>query len=73
MNESRFAQSVQSSSDTQSLVILEMEKKLNPTAFWRRLWKKDKFCTITTAQYWDWLTYIDVRNHGPQMLGRLPH
>jgi hypothetical protein len=28
--------------------------------FWRRLWKQDKFCTISTAQYWDWLTYIDV-------------
>ncbi len=39
MNESRFAQTVQSSSDTQSLVIIEMEKKLNPQAFWRRLWK----------------------------------
>ncbi len=50
----------QSSSDTQSQVILEMERKLNPQAFWRRLWKTDKYCKITTAQYWDWLTYIDV-------------
>ena len=49
-----------SSSDSQSRVILEMERKLNSDVFWRRLWKKDKFCAITTAQYWDWLTYIDV-------------
>jgi hypothetical protein len=48
------------SSDSQSRVILEMERKLNSQVFWRRLWKTDKFCTITTAQYWDWLTYIDV-------------
>ena len=48
------------SSDSQSRVILEMERKLNSDVFWRRLWKKDKFCAITTAQYWDWLTYIDV-------------
>jgi len=52
----------QSNSDSQSRVILEMERKLNPQVFWRRLWKHDKFCTITTAQYWDWLTYIDVKN-----------
>jgi hypothetical protein len=47
-------------SDSQSRVILEMERKLNPAVFWRRLWKTDKYCTISTAQYWDWLTYIDV-------------
>lgn len=51
---------IASKSDTQSTVILEMEKKLNPTAFWRRFKKNDRFCTISTAQYWDWLTYIDV-------------
>jgi hypothetical protein len=47
-------------SDSQSAVIMEMERKLNPTAFWRRFWKHDRYCGITTAQYWDWLTYIDV-------------
>jgi hypothetical protein len=47
-------------SDSQSTVIMEMERKLNPSAFWRRFWKHDKYCAITTAQYWDWLTYIDV-------------
>ena len=52
-----------SQSDSQTRVILEMERKLNPAVFWRRLWKQDKFCTISTAQYWDWLTYIDVRNY----------
>lgn len=37
------------SSDSQSRVILEMERKLNQQVFWRRLWKRDKFCTISTA------------------------
>jgi len=60
MSEIRFAESVQSSSDTQSMMIMQMEKKLNPTAYWRRFWKTDKYCKITTAQYWDWLPYIDV-------------
>lgn len=49
-----------SSSDSQTVMIMQMEQKLNPTAFWRRLWKNDKYCSISTAQYWDWLTYIDV-------------
>ena len=48
------------SSDSQSAVILELEKKLNPTVFWRRLWRNDKYCTLSSNQYWDWLTYIDV-------------
>ncbi len=48
------------SSDSQTRVIIEMERKLNPQVFWRRFRKTDKFCTISTAQYWDWLTYIDV-------------
>lgn len=59
------------SSDSQSAVILQMEKKLNPQAFWRRLWTQDKFCTISTAQYWDWLTYIDVRFSKLNNEGRL--
>lgn len=40
-------------------MIMEMERKLNPTAFFRRFNKTDKFCVLSTAQYWDWLTYID--------------
>ncbi len=54
--------SVQGASDNQTLMILEMERKLNPVIFWRRLMGKDKYCRITTSQYWDWLTYIDVSN-----------
>ena len=50
----------QTGSDSQSNVILTMERKLNPAVFWRRLWKQDKYCSISTAQYWDWITYIDV-------------
>lgn len=47
-------------SDNQSAVILEMERKLNPTSFWRRFRKQDQYTSITTIQYWDWLTYLDV-------------
>ncbi|CDW73363.1 dhhc zinc finger domain containing protein [Stylonychia lemnae] len=49
----------ENSSDTQSAVILQMEKKLNPSVYWRRFWKHDKYCMISSNQYWDWLTYID--------------
>ena len=48
-------------SDNKSHMIIEMESKLNAGWFLRRT-KKDKLCTITTSQYWDWLTYIDVRS-----------
>jgi hypothetical protein len=58
----------QSSSDSQTVMIMQMERKLNPTAFWRRLWANDKYCTISTAQYWDWLTYIDVIAHSVLLL-----
>ncbi len=65
----------QSASDSQSMTILAMERKLNPSAYWRRLWKTDKYCSISTAQYWDWLTYIDVRDPYELIFvfaGRLP-
>lgn len=42
------------------MMILEMEKKLNRAAYLRRFWKRDKYCTLSTTQFWDWLTYIDV-------------
>jgi hypothetical protein len=50
----------QSNSDLKSYMILRMEKKLNPSAFWRRYWKHDKYCKITTSQFWDWLVFVDV-------------
>jgi hypothetical protein len=48
------------SSDSQSAVILEMERKLNPVSFWRRLRGRDNYATLTTSQYWNLLVYIDV-------------
>ena len=50
----------QTTNDHKSQVIMLMEKKLNPKAYWRRFWKHDKYCGLSTNQYWDWLTYIDV-------------
>lgn len=49
-----------SEEDLRSMMIWDMEKILNPGWFWRRLNKTDQFGTLSTAQYWDWLTYIDV-------------
>lgn len=48
--------------ESRTNMIMEMERKLNSSWFKRRLQAKDNFCTLTTAQYWDWLVYIDVRN-----------
>ena len=41
-------------------MIMHMERTLNPAWFNRRD-KKDQFCTLSIMQYWDWITYIDVR------------
>ena len=49
-----------SEQDQRSMMITEMERILNPSWFLRRLTKNDEYCTLSTSQYWDWLTYIDV-------------
>ena len=48
-------------SESRTNMIYEMEKKLNANWFARRLRKHDSYATLSTTQYWDWLTYIDVR------------
>ncbi len=48
------------SEDNQSQMIFNMERKLNATWFAKRFNKKDKYCALSTNEYWDWLTYIDV-------------
>ena len=48
--------------ERQSLLIMSMEKKLNPNshALYKYFNRADKkVCRISTAQYWDWLTYLD--------------
>ena len=48
--------------EKQSLMIMTMEKKLNPNswALFKYFNRSDKnIAKISTAQYWDWLTYID--------------
>ena len=40
-------------------MIMAMESTLNSSWFDGRS-DKDKYSTLSTAQYWDWLTYIDV-------------
>lgn len=47
--------------DSRSIMIIEMEKKLNPKWFSRYARRADDFASLSIAQYWDWLTYIDVR------------
>jgi len=46
--------------DDRTNMIFEMEKKLNPSWFARHNRSSDDFATLSVAQYWDWLTYIDV-------------
>ena len=47
-------------SDSVSSMILQMEKKFNPKVYFRRFWKHDQYCSLSSNQYWDWLVYIDV-------------
>ena len=44
-----------------SAMIVSMEKTLNNAWFMRRESGKDKYCTLSSSQYWDFITYIDVR------------
>jgi len=44
-----------------SAMIMSMEKTLNNAWFMRRTAAKDQYCTLSSSQYWDFLTYIDVR------------
>jgi len=57
--------------ESRTNMIYEMEKKLNPTWFARRLRKHDSYATLSTTQYWDWLTYIDVRTSMKKLWFRL--
>ena len=49
-----------SNAENRTAMIHAMERKLNPSWYARRN-KSDTHCTISIAQFWDWLTYIDVR------------
>ena len=49
-----------SEEDNRSSMIMSMEAKLNPTWFEKRATAHTKYCTLSTGQYWDWLTYVDV-------------
>ena len=42
-------------------MIMDMERKLNSKWFARRT-QADRYCTLSTNQFWDWLVYIDVSN-----------
>ena len=41
-------------------MILSMERTLNSAWFFRRNQVRDSYCTLSTGQYWDLLTYVDV-------------
>ena len=48
--------------ESQSLMIMQMEKKLNPSSWiWYKMANKQdqNVAKISISQYWDWLTYID--------------
>ena len=54
-----------SEEDNRSSMILSMEKKLNSSWFERRANVHLNFSKLSTGQYWDWLTYVDVRDFTP--------
>ena len=49
-----------SEEDNRSSMIMSMESKLNSNWFTKRQDAHKNYCTLSTGQYWDWLTYIDV-------------
>ena len=51
---------MQTEADQRSEMIVSMERTLNPGWFYRRS-QTSRYATISIGQYWDWLTYIDVR------------
>ena len=46
--------------ESRSSMIMSMERTLNSSWFARRQQTKDSYCSLSTGQYWDLLTYIDV-------------
>ena len=52
----------QEARERQSLLVMSMEKKLNPNSYalFKYFNRTDRtVAKVSTAQYWDWLTYID--------------
>ena len=52
----------QETRERQSLLVMSMEKKLNPGSYalFKYFNRTDRtIARVSTAQYWDWLTYID--------------
>ena len=48
-----------SEAQSRNNMIVHMESTLNQKWFSRRD-QKDILCKLSTAQYWDWLVYLDV-------------
>ena len=46
--------------DARSTMIMAMERTFNVAWFKQRTNASDKLSTLSTSQYWDWLTYVDV-------------
>ena len=49
-----------SEQDQRSMMILDMERLLNPEWFNKRKTVDKDYITIASHQYWDWINYIDV-------------
>ena len=52
--------STSSENQQRSAMIMSMEKTFNNAWFMRRESGKDQYCTLSSSQYWDFITYIDV-------------
>ncbi len=46
-------------------MIMSMERLLNPAWFNKRAKADKMLCTLSSSQYWDLLTYIDVSQQKP--------
>ena len=49
-----------SEQDSRSSMIMSMERLLNPAWFSKRANADKQYCTLSSSQYWDLLTYLDV-------------
>ena len=59
---SAFLDSREEARENQSLMMIQMEQKLNPLsyAFFKYSFKRERqISAVSVAQYWDILTYID--------------
>lgn len=59
-NFNKMSTPAQENANDQTMMIWNMESKLNKSWFSRYNRKTDTYAKLSINQYWDWLIYIDV-------------